>query len=379
MRVIASSPDARASVAARRPVATPWRYRWRDFRTGLLPGMIFLGCLLGIAQLWPYSAVAPSFVAEAEALRTEVGVSQAGRITTLNVSLLQRVKAGDILGHVAVTSPAVAEASLAVIRAELELMRTSLAPAVGPQRAALDFSQLQLDWMRERVTLASLRMQLQQAEVDLRRTTALRAQGVVSEESFDLAKSLHARLAAQVSAQADLVATLAPAAESPGLAAAPIAATVAAGLRVQEERLRLAELQFTPLPLVAPLDGVVTGLHRHEAETVAAGQAILTIVAPQPSHLVGYLRQPLTVRPRRDLPVGIRTRSGPRRSAPATVVEVGHALEPIPATLLALINRGGSPELGLRVHLSIPTHWQLHPGEQVDVLLARSDSAALAQ
>jgi multidrug resistance efflux pump len=358
------------------PVATPFRYRWRAFRSGLLPGIIFLGCVLGIAGLWQYSVAPPTFVAEAEALRTEVGPSHPGRITTIEVSLLQSVKAGDILSRVAVAPPAVAAASLAVIRAELDLLRTSLGPAVEPQRAALDFSRLQLDWMRERVTLASLRAQVQLAEVELRRTTALREQRLVSEESFDVAKNLHDRLVAQMSAQADLVATLAPVAQHPVLAAAPVADTVAAGLRVQEEKLRCAELQLSPELLVAPIDGVVTGLHRQVGETVAAGQAIVTVVAHRPARLVGFLRQPLPWSPRRGAPVELRTRSSARLRAAASIVEIGHALEPVPATILGLVNRSGSPELGLRVHLSIPPQWQLHPGEQVDVLLAGSDSVA---
>jgi multidrug resistance efflux pump len=370
--VIAPPPTSRPGAPVRRPVTTPWRYRWRDFRTGLLPGLLFVGCVLGIAQLWPYSAAAPTLVAEAEAPRLEVGALHAGRLASLNVALLQPVKAGEILGLVSVATPEVAAASLAVIRAELEFLRTSLAPAAGPQRVALDFSRLQLDWMRERVSLASLRVQLQQADADLRRASALHERQLMSDEGFDAARLLHQRLTAQLGEQSALVEQLAPAAGQPALPASTFAETLTAGLRVQEEKLRLAELQLHPVPLVAPIDGVVTGLHRQEGESVAAGQAILTLVAPQPSHLVGYLRQPLSLQPRIDLPVEIRTRSAARRSAPATIIGVGHALEPIPSTVLSLFNRGGNPELGLRVHVSLPPHLPLHPGEQVDVRIVAS-------
>ncbi|MBI5688903.1 MAG: hypothetical protein HZC55_02310 [Verrucomicrobia bacterium] len=354
------------------PIPTPPRQRWRAFRTGALPALVFLGCVVAIAALWRGSAAAPTLVAEAETTRREIGAECAGTVTNLRVSLFQAVQAGEILGQITAPAPAQAEASLAVVRAEINALHRSLTAAVDQQRLNLDFHRLQLDWMRARTDLASLQVQLRQAEADLKRAAPLRERSVVSEESFEATRSLRDRRAAQVREQESLVERLAPAALPPASPVDEVSAALDARIRIQEEKLRAAELQLQPLPLVAPIDGIVTSVLRQEGEVVVAGQSILTVARPAPTHLVGYLRQPLPFQPEPGMVAEVRTRGPDRRSATTSVLAASPALERVPPTLLALLNRDDVPELGLRVHLTAPPSLRLRPGEQVDVWFARS-------
>ena len=355
-------------------IPIPRRRRWNAFFTEKFPFVVFALGVLGAAVLWNQSASAPTLVAEAEIVRSEVRSVHPGTLVSLDVALLQPVTAGQVIGRLRTASPEVTAASLGIIRAEIELLRANLEPVLPAQRVALDAARLQLDWMRERVTLASLRVQLQQAEADLARLTPLHAQNLVSAEVFDNARSQRANFAAQLVEQEKLVATLAPAADRFAAQHADAtprspAETLAAALKVEDEKLRLTEAQLGPVTLTAPISGFVLLVHRRAGEMVATGEPIITIAAAESARLVGFLRQPLPVNPKTGAKVEVRTRSLSRATGTATVLETGRALEPVSPTLLALVNRPGSAELGLRVHLSIPPELKLRPGEQVDVLI----------
>lgn len=351
----------------RAPIATPLRHRWRTFCTGALPAAVFLTVLAGIAALWRDSATAPTLVAEAEARRQEIGSDCDGRLTSLRVELFQAVKAGEVLGHVTPAATALARSTVAALGAELDALHKGLTAAVDRQRLALDFHRLQLDVMRERAQLAALEVQLAQAEIDWQRLVPLHGRGLVSEEVFAAARGQRDRLGAQVAEQRRLVDRLGPAIEP---AASPVEAALegmAGALRAQEEKLRQVLAQLEPIPLVAPIDGVVAALARQEGEVVRPGLPILTITGAQPLRLVGYLRQPLTFTPAPGHAVEVRTRGADRRFARATALAVGHVLEPLPPAILTLFNRVGAAELGLRVHFSAPAELALRPGELVDV------------
>ncbi|MBI5766723.1 MAG: HlyD family efflux transporter periplasmic adaptor subunit [Verrucomicrobia bacterium] len=350
-------------------IPTPPRHRWRLFCAEALPLVVFALCGLGVLGLWRHSAAAPTLVAEAELLRSEVKAIHAGRVSDVRVRLLQRVAAGEVLAHLHPVDPAVLAASLAVIRAEVDFQRTSLAPELGPRRLAVHSARLKLDWLRERVALASLRVQLQQAEADFGRLTPLQRQGTVSEQSFDNARLLRDRLAAAIEAQQQLVDSLASTVDVPAPSPGDAHDALRASLRLQEEKLRLTEAQLAPIVLTAPIAGVVTALPITEGTTLATGDLAATIAAEAPARLVGFLRQPLPLEPREGMRVSVRARNASRASADATIVEVGRALEPISPTVLALFNRATVPELGLRVHIAVPDGFALRPGEQVDVTI----------
>ncbi len=360
------------------PIPSPPSLRWREFRQRRLPFLVFATGGFAASVLWIQTVTPPTFVAEAETIRTEVRGAQAGTLADLTLDLLQPVCTGQVVARLRIAEPRVLAASLAVIHAEIELLRAGLLPVLPQQRVALDYERLQLDWMRERVALASLRAQLQLAEADLGRVTQLRQTNVVTVERFETATTLRDGLAAQIEAQTKLVAEIDPTAGRIGadgreLPRAPAEAALAAAIKVQEEKLKLVEAQLTPLELLAPIDGLVTAMHHRNGEALPAGEPVLTITAAQTSRLIGYLREPLPLEPRPGMRVEIRTRTLRRQSAATTISQVGRTLEPIPASLLAAANRPAAADLGLCLHLLPPPGLHLRPGEPVDVRLMPQD------
>lgn len=368
------------TTSSRTPIPIPPAQRLRVWRQRVIPWATFF-CGVAVAALIWERAVAPaSLVAEVELVQADLRSLQGGRITALSVDLLQPVKAGQVLGFIQPVEPAVLERSLEAIRAEIEYLRASMEPAQGAQRVALDAGRLQLEWMRERVTLASLREQAAEAAENQLRIEKLYAQKIASEESLLAARHLRAGLDAQVSAQAQLVEQMQPAVRAPELALAEsperaAETALAAAIRVQEAQLRLTEAELGPVPLRAPFDGVVSQLYRRSGETLAAGESVLALAATQPVRLIGFIRQPAALAPRAGMRVELRTRARQRFLAESTIEAVGDVWETIPPSLLAAAARPpDSVEKGVRVHIAVPPDLPVRPGEWIDVILLKDRS-----
>src|SRR5436190_20917088 len=93
------------------PIPTPSAQVWRQLRLQYLPVVVFVAGLAAATLIWTRWVAPPTLIAEAEAIRTEVRAAAAGTLGGPAVELLQPVKAGQIVGHVA-GSPKVLEASL---------------------------------------------------------------------------------------------------------------------------------------------------------------------------------------------------------------------------------------------------------------------------
>jgi multidrug resistance efflux pump len=293
---------------------------------------------------------------------------QPGRLVELTVDVLQPVKAGQSLGRVIVNDPKLLEASLAVIRAEIEVLRTT---------TDMNFERLRLDWMSKRVELVALKSELQQAEATLARITALHRDKLATDEEFDQARFARDGVKARLEAQTELIAQLEP--ELQPLEVAPnrsIPTAAAAGLRAaiqqREEQLRLIEAQLGPVGLIAPIDGVVTLLYRRAGEVITTSDPVVQITSTRSDRIIAFIRQPVTVEPKPGMEAEVRTRTFARRIGMARVTQVGQQLEPITPTLLAAMRLPVAAiptDLGLRVHISPPEGFTLRPGEQVDVIL----------
>jgi multidrug resistance efflux pump len=241
---------------------------------------------------------------------------------------------------------------------------------------ALDYEKLQLDWMSERVKFASLKAQLDLAEGNLARSEPLYKNKLLTDERFEELKSARDSLNAQVTAQSDLIARVEPGLKSlsPGAGGEPPspAASLRAALKVEEEKLRLTELQLGPIPLVAPISGTVSVIHRRPGETVTVGEPIVQITANHVDRIVGYLRAPIPAEIKTGMSVEVRTRAFHRQHGMGAISGIGNQLEPIFPTLLAAMRLPISnppTELGLRVNITIPTGLTLRPGEHVDIIV----------
>lgn len=356
-----------ALVTDRSPIPTPPARRRRQLIGAYAAPVFLLACIFGVVLLWPAAGTSPSLLAEAWADRVELHALQAGTLAEVEARLLKAVAAGEALAVLQTTPPPAAAAALQAARSEIDLLRSALGPAKELQSLALDRRRLRLDWMKERVALAAAEVRLQGAELEFRRAAALQEQKIVTQQAFDTARSVRDRHAVEVTELRRLVEALTPSSEEPEGDRDAMAAAIAA----QEDKLRLVEAQVAPVVLRAPMDGVVTALRHRQGAIVPGGEPLVTITAHRPDRLVGFLRQPWPTTPTLGAGVELRLRGGPRTRAPGKIVAVGHALETIPAEHLAPLNRGGQAELGLRIELSLPADWTLHPGEFVDVFLPR--------
>jgi multidrug resistance efflux pump len=350
------------------PIPTPSAQLWRQLRLQYLPVVIFVAGVAGAAMLWTQWVAPPTLVGEAEAVRTELRSGQAGLLANLNIDVLQPVKAGQIIGKVMVNDSKLLDASLGVIQAEIEVLRTT---------TDMNFERLRLDWMSKRVELVSLQSELLQAEATLARVIALHRIKLVTEEQFDQAKNARDAADARLKAQGELIRRLEPGLETlevNGSRTVPAAAAegLRAAIKQKEAQLKLIEAQLSPQPLVAPIDGVVTLLFRRTGEVVTAGEPILQISATRSERIVGFLRQPVPLEPEPGMEVIVRTRSFIRRMGTAKVAQVGQQLEPISPSLLAAMRLPVTAiptDLGLRIHITAPAGLALRPGEQVDLII----------
>lgn len=135
-----------------------------------------------------------------------------------------------------------------------------------------------------------------------------------------------------------------------------------------------------PIPLTAPIEGVITKIHRFPGDTnavVAAGEPIMTITAPRPDRIIAFLRQPLTFDPKPGMKVTIRPRARSRKTFDATIDKVSPQLAPIRG---ALLPPGQTRvELGLPIIIEkIPAELALYAGEIVDLTIYPGEVSAAA-
>jgi multidrug resistance efflux pump len=354
-------------------IPTPLRQRWRHARWWVLPAVVMSTVVAVLAVLWNENIAAPQLVGQAEALVANVNSPKPGVLAELNVTRFQKVKAGDPVGRVIVASPQVLASSLAVIQAEIELLRVNQKPFAAQQRAGVDYTQLRLDWMKQRAQFASRQVDLQLAETGLHRTEELFKDKISSQKALDQAKASRDALHAEVAELRKLVADgeqgLGALQLSSGVEARFVTeASLRAAIAVQESKLRLTEADLSPVVLRAPIEGILTALYHQPGEAVSAGQSIAAIASQQPARIVGYLRTPVPHEPTPPMRVEVHTRGWHRKAGVARVVEVGAQMENIPAALLGPL-KAGSGEVGLPLNISLPPNLALRPGELVDITL----------
>src|SRR5262245_17305889 len=168
-----------------KPIPVPSAQRWREFRIQVMPFFMFVGALVAAIVIWKQQVPTNALIGEVEPSGANVSSPKSGVLANLNINRLQRVKAGDPIAQLITTDPKVLQSSLAVILAEIQLLRVNLEPALGEQRYALSYDRLRLDWMEQRVELATVRTRLQLAESESRRVEELYRDKVVSEKTYE--------------------------------------------------------------------------------------------------------------------------------------------------------------------------------------------------
>jgi HlyD family secretion protein len=196
-----------------------------------------------------------------EATEAQLGFQVPGRIDTIRVREGDSARAGNALASLdrveATARRQQTAALLAVARAQLdELLRGARPEEIAQARAARDAARQRLDDARR----------------DFDRTQALIRNQVVSQQTFDKAKTaldVAQSLADQAEEQYRLV-VVGPRKERIEAARAAVAQAEAA--------LRAADAGLANMVIRAPFDGVVTVRHREPGEIVPAGSAVLSLM-----------------------------------------------------------------------------------------------------
>ena len=122
-----------------------------------------------------------------------------------------------------------------------------------------------------------------------------------------------------------------------------------------------------PIALTSPLEGVVTKISKIPGEIVAAGEPILTISAPQPDRIIGFLRQPMIIEPKEGMVVEVRPRARIKGTFESRIEKIAPQLAPIRGSLLPVGQT--RLELGLPIIIAMPDKLKLYPGEIVDLTI----------
>jgi len=345
---------------------------WREFRVTVMPYIVF-AAVLGLTAVTWRSYVGPSsLVGEVEAVRAPVAAPQAGRIVELDVRHMDRVSKGQLLGRVVVADPKVLQANLALSKARIELIRMSPVPELRLGNNGISYENLRLRWLEQRLSLATAKSDLTYYEAEFARAQKLFSEQLISQASLDLARKNVEITRTKIDEQTKLLAeaeiairSVKPADPSPSVDGMP--GSVKAAMDVEQRNLDLLEAQLAPLPLVCPIDGVVSVVNHRVNESVAAGEAVLIVSAIAADRIVAYLRQPLTYEPRINQRIEVRARSHRRASGQGQIIAIGAQLEPVLAELLPMKAANGAAEYGRPIVVSVPPGLGVMPGEIVDL------------
>ncbi|MCX8107390.1 MAG: hypothetical protein N3G20_01150 [Verrucomicrobiae bacterium] len=357
------------------PIPTPWSLRWREFQIRFLPVLVFLGTAAAVVVLWTRYAAAPMMIGQAEGTVATVTSTKPGMLTQLRVERFKEVLAGSPVADVIVADPRFVESSLAVIRAQVDLIRAGMDPLVGRERNRLQYEQLRLRILEHKLELATAKVQLQYAESELARVRQLFEAGgtnVVSRQMFDVAVRDRDTLKARVEQEEQLVMELEN--NLDGLltvqAHNPITSgeeTLRAAIKVQEDLLERTAAELGPVTLCAPISGYVATIYKRSGENIVAGEPLVTIVSA-PDRIVAYVPQTSHFEPTVGMKLMVRSRAPKRMAGVGSVIEVGRLVERMPTNLVYTLRAFGTAlEFGTPVLVSLPPGLDIRHGEVVDL------------
>ena len=355
------------------PIPIPINQRWQDFRTEILPVIIFAVVIAGVVWMWGRSVAPPTVIGEVQIVRTDMISILPGTIQELKTDLLQKVTNGQCLAMVRVMENDVLTNELAVIEAELRLLKTQM--DVDKTRNLGSYAQMKRELLEEKLALALAKVREVQTDSELVRSKALFDAQLVtaggsSSKSGGIGYEIALRDRDAAHAEADQhtrtieqiekdLANL----EKTGLV------TVNPADDVIEKNIDAKTRRFQALnrcvPLLAPMDGVVSVINHRVGEKIMAGTPVLVVSADHSDRVVAWVRQPISVTPKIGDTVNVCRTSPGQAPSNGTVSQVGSHLEPITATLLPPTSAQNRVVLGLPMTINLPPNSHFTPGEPV--------------
>lgn len=362
-------------------IPSPPVHYWNFFRQHILPVIVFLLALYAAVVLWKEHIGPANIIGEVEMMRANITTTVNGTVTDLNVDLLQRVEKGQPICTVVVQDPDTTRASLAAIAADLETLRARL--LIDQRRNNTAYEQLRIELLLRKVELANERVNLDYAKSEFERTYKLLKEGSDTEFQLNYWRNQRDMSQAKVNELEKLVANLEETVEK---MKPTVYGDIEGSLNkvisdaITARQMEIEALQ-KPIVLKSPIDGFVSAIYHRSGEKVPAGSPIVTISGTNSTRIVGYVRQPLNVKPQVGDSVEIRTRTMDRTVGIGTVIEVGAQLEPVTSSLLPYLTGGivigrapdgqNITEYALPFLVTIPDNMKLLPGEVVVMNIVR--------
>lgn len=355
------------------PIQVPFKQRWRDIRTRFVPVIVFGIVLIAVLVLWGERTQQSSFIGKVMADTAYVSSPLSGLVTGFTLQEFDNVEAGDVIAVVMVADSALLNAQMNVFKTQIDLLRATQDPLSDVQRNLIDRISLELDVLNERLELESLALRKVQMERMNERVQELHRRNLISAQALEdstlelelvrTAFTAKEKLIRQMEREMDRLSTYQDGVTQS--ASDPIRAGVAA----LEAEMEAVYQEFKPIILKAPISGSVAKVYVRNGANLNGGDPLLMLASPTPTHIIGYIRQPVTVRPYIGMEVELRTRTYPKSIAPAIIRNVGAQIMVYDATL----QRGsGFIESGIPVRIGLDglDHLHLIPGEIVDILVA---------
>jgi multidrug resistance efflux pump len=354
------------------PIPIPARQRWKQFRTTALPGIVFLVAVAGMVFLWDNKIAPPSLTGEVMAYQGAIQAPGSGILEQFSTEPFHDVVAGQLIGVIRTVPAEQAELALASLRAEIALISMGGGdPVLNQQRNLLGWQSLRRDWLLARSDLASNQARLRPAELAFRRSEILLEGQAGSRADVELAGAEFEALQAEAIELTELVAKLEESVASSRFASESGASIfqqgIDAALQWKEMELKRLEAEMLPLPVFAPCDGRVTFVYRRNLDFVRQGEVILDLRADKPEYIIGYMRQPASLRPTEGMTVQVSMRGSRPATAEARILRVGSQFEPLSPAFqrpMQLVE-----ERALPILISLPQGLPLQPGEIVDLRL----------
>ena len=340
-------------------IPTPIKQHWHRFRLGALPVISFLLCVLLVLTLWERQAYNGSVVGEVQGSRTDVIADMSGELTFPDEpywQLFQPVKAGDLIAQLDSRETA---ARFETVQLEAAKLAADLKAAISnlrlkeldaQQQHAQELLRIKVDYEQKRIDYVQM---LAQEEVDKARLAQLEADARALERiSFNSSSANLLEIQREAKVLKERVNGLEAAKLKKELKdqlvdakqrldvypasiemppAASILAPIEAGIAVQESVIEEVRIELEKLRITAPIDGLISAIHRRPGQRVVAGDPIVTISGSDMNYVLSYVRDNNRTQLRPGMEVHLRLRQPGSPNFPTTVEEVGPHVESVPA------------------------------------------------
>lgn len=354
------------------PIPIPLKQRLRELRVRVLPVIVFVCVGIVVVWLWRDSVQSPTMIGQVVGENATVSSPVDGTVINFYYEPFHDVKEGQLLGQVFPRDSVFLKAQLDLIRAEIERINQTREPVLEEQRVRLNIEELKINQMETRISLAQARLLKQQAEAEFERYEDLWNRDLISKQRYDSVQTKLSLFEVQVEEYQNMLdyygERISEIEEYTSYGDRGDRNPVLAAIKVQEQQMEAILAEFGPTPFYAPISGVISSIQHIGGEFVSRGDSILVIDSREPTHIVGYVRQPFTQPPEVGMNVQVRTRKSGRTFFASTIEEVGGHIRLLQRNLQ---RPGAIFESGLPVKITVADsiNVNLTPGELVDIVL----------